>query len=208
MFRANRIGTPNIMGNVTLADTSNWAPSAADRFTGNNYNGNVINAVPVLDFGQSHLRWDGAAAEAIASGNRFGLVQQFTVTAPQAGNVVGVELIAAITGSFPASATFIPYIIRNNGTAPATLLSSMTGANPLQIAQQHLLDPADDTLCLHGHYYKTQVVISNDPAAIYGHGFMIADNSGAGYNLEFFHMMAAVRQLNDQQNIEYRDTRR
>lgn len=192
-----------------VTNTANIGPATADRFFASSYVANVINASPVLDFGVTNFAWDGAAAEAITAGHRWGIAQQFTVTRPVNGNVRGVELMAQILGEFPASATFEPFLMKLTN-APASVMSQANGNNnPSPLGEPKIHAIGDDTLGLIGHHYQTQAILAEtDPSGVWVHGFMIADNSGAGYNCNFFRMYAAVRQLNDQENIEYADTRR
>lgn len=207
MFRPNRIGTPHIAQLSLTTSTQDWTPNVINRFAPNTIV-NVINTVAIQDFGSTLLEWDGAAAEAIAANGRFLLGHQIVITQPVEGDTVGLELMATLNGSFPASASFEPFFIQLTSN-PALLGQATTGGQFFPLGPTQIHDVGDDTVCLTGHHYKTQVIFNNPtPAGVYAHGFAIADNSGAGYNLEYFRMNAAVRQLNDQQNVNYRDTRR
>lgn len=208
MFRPNRIGTPVIHDTGAGGSAAVWVPATAAFSSGNFSQVNVITAAPVLEFGRTSFGWFGAAPVAIPAGHFFSLVQQFTVTKPLKGNISGVEINAAIVAALPASAAIVPVLVKCAATG--TLGNSGVTGHPTYHSEppEHVL--TDDTICVRTRTYRTQFILSDatDPSGVYGHGFTIFDNSGAGYNFQYFIMQASVRQLNDQQTKGYRDTRK
>lgn len=209
MFRPNRIGTPYIHQDIISADTTNFTLAQAALTTAN-YPFNAINGTPILDFGTTILHWTGT--EAVTALNRFAFGQQFTITAPLNGDTVGLELHSFFQGSINISTIMIPFIAKV--TTPLALLAgAVLASSPTMFgtsinaysgqaaAVQQLRIPRG---------YKEQVIV-RDTTRLFGtycHGYIFEDNSAAGWNLIDMHWSAGVRQLNDQQAVGYRDTRR
>lgn len=209
MFRPNRIGTPNLHTGLYDTSTADWAPSQAARTSLAAFGANVINAVPQADFGKNCLAWTGAASEVITANYKFSLVQQFTVTPPLAGDVVGIEIIAHLKILCPASATIRGTYGKTSAAAGAILAAVSFDDIPTQFDANDFPSYSDDTIVMRDAYYLTQVIQQySTNSGTFLHGFEIIDNSGANFNLDHFTMNAAVRQLNDQQDIGYRDTLR
>lgn len=198
MFRPNRIGTPHIMSGASYVySTSNWTP--ADRSIQQVYAGNVINAVPLLDFGQAAIRWAGS--EAVVAFQRICIGVQFTVTPPIAGDVKGIELGGSMTVDLPAADSMYPVCFRVEAAGLAVWDQVTTTEAP------SILGPEVPGLsAIRTGHYQTQLV-TQLAAGTYFHGFALQD-SGSGFTLQALHAEFYVRQLNDQQSIGYRDTLR
>lgn len=212
MFRPNRIGTPIIHGQEATINTAAWTPNA-QAYNAATWNGNVINAAAVLDFARTALVWaNGASGVVAAGGNRIALYQQFTITAPLAGDTVGLELNASITMTLPASALIRPVIVRLTAAGVATLGAVTSYDIPTQLEQGQAGPIAVTTLSQRNAHYKQIVITRNTDkdilAGTYAHGFEITDQSLAGYTATYLNMVASIRQLNDQQAVGYRDTLR
>lgn len=207
MFRPNRIGTPVIHGSEDVQSVLDIPLS----LVGNSalLAGNAINATPVLDFGRSALNWIGGAAENIPNGNKYGFLQQVTITEPLAGDTVGIELNAAITYIGLPSDMVRPVFMKTTG-AVALLAALTLSGQPTDLAPGKVELAGNNSLAIRQFAYKQQVIIRNTAgvAGNYAHGFHIHNNSGAAYGLLSFNMVASVRQLNDQQDVTYRDTLR
>lgn len=207
MFRPNRIGTPIIHNLTDTILTAAWVPNANAAFGSNN--GNAINANPIADFGRTRILWAGAAPIVIAANTKYALMQQFTVTEPLAGDTVGIELNASLHLKAPASSLIQPMFMRCTAAAVATWGNLVNSSGNTNLAKGIVESVNVDDLIHRSHHYQTQVVLNADTVAgTYAHGFLIVDNSGANANLEWLDISASVRQLNDQQNINYRDTLR
>ncbi len=201
MFRGNRIGTPVSIPTTDNSVTTVWAPSAAG--IADLLKGNVINATPVLDFATSCIRV-GVVTPQIPAFSIISLVQQFTVTAPLQGNVVGVEVSGG--GFFPDignNCTIWPVAYKID-TAATTLLGAVQGGASCIFGNNGPDHPANQ----HTTNYKDQLLIDTTTGGTYAHGFAIYNTTNAAVAISYFRMNAFIRQLNDQQNIEYRDTRR
>jgi len=206
MFRANRIGTPHIYKAVVTESAADFTPYV-NAATSREFRANVINAVPILDFGYTNLSWNGA--EVVPTLNQFALVQQVTVTEPLAGDTVGIELVGGLSIVLPYNATITPVFSKADAAA-SVLLSSVAGSYgymPLEHNREPL-SVSTDAAWRHVEY-KTQVVMNGPTVAgVYLHGFQIIHNSGGNMPITAFHVKCAARQLNDQEDISYRDTRR
>lgn len=209
MFRPNRIGTPLIHTSdfVASTDSINFAESP-NNSTG--FVGNVINAAPQLDFGENNLIWTGT--DAITAGYRLMLGQQFTVTEPVVGDVVGVELNGSLVTYAPRSALLVPFIMKL-AAAGASVLAPVTSADQPTLFRQGDYDAsATSAIAIRNIQYREQCIIrgagGSKPSGTYMHGVMIYGDVSDGYSLTFIQAAMSVRQLNDQQNVGYRDTLR
>lgn len=205
MFRPNRIGTPNIHQNTGVGSVANftWTNRAIND---SSYSFNVINASPLADFGYSNINWAGT--ETITSGNRVGVGQQFTVTKPLAGNVVGIELTGHITLTFPGNSLIVPMFGKVTAAAGALWDPVTVSDQPCQLDVALMPVPGATTGQYRNGYYKTQVITEVDEGATYVHGFQLLNFAGAGYDVSWISAGFGVRQLNDQQDVNYRDTLR
>lgn len=204
MFRPNRIGTPLIHQQLLTDTAVVWTPNS-QLYNLPGVTGNVINANPVADFGFSAVS-SSVASNNLPDGHMVAIVQQFTVTQPLAGDAVGLELSAAI---FMNQANFWcrPVFFKTDGAAGAVFGNVDSDSRaPMPLGPASILN----TYFTSG-YYKEQLVHqeSNDTIeGIYAHGFIIINKTGAAAPITYLKMQAAVRQLNDQQDIRYRDTLR
>lgn len=208
MFRPNRIGSTNILQVSDLSNTGITTHSS-NSFGNTDYSGRVINAAPVGDFAQSKLMW--ATSASLTTLHRTFLGQQFTMQAPIQGNAVGLELKGGILGGMPNSLILTPILAKLTAAGASQLAAVTITTDQLTIiGDTKAANPGDDTVDMWGHYYNTTAVVQGSPTDIAGtwvHGFMLmqpgATASTSNLNLDF-----CIRQLNDQQNIGYRDTRR
>lgn len=205
MFKPNVVGTPVIHQISNQSSASNATLGNDDPAT-TTYRANNINAVPVGDFGESHLYYTGTSA--VTAGRRFAIGQALTIVQPINGNVRGLELNGAMTAKVPHGLQVTPFFAKL--TAVPAGLMALTALSFPTIFKHQFIPLASDTLVFKHFSYK-ETLIMQDPTAIDGtyiHGFLCNDNSAAGWNLIMMHMMASTRQLNDQNEIEYADTRR
>jgi len=205
MFRPNRIGTPIQYQTINSPTSSDFTLSVSLN-TANTYPANVINAAPHLDFGTDNVHFSGT--EALAAASKCALVQQFTITPPVNGDTVGVE----VSGSL-LIATSVPVIIRpifaKMVTALSGLLTGTAGTNsPVSFGSMDGISDAGDSV-LQNIEYRQNIIVRDTTLAFgtYCHGFQILNNGVLG-NITYFYVNGGIRQLNDQQNIGYRDTRR
>jgi len=208
MFKPNRIGTPVIHTFDLTENTGPWTPNEKtyDALPG----GNVINAVPDGEFGRKELRWAGAAAIPIAASRKICLLHQFTVSTPEEGDAVGVELNASIMGNFELSMIFTPIFMRIS--AGNTLLASVSPTNGVTYIEKPIqVSAAANGEVYIGAQYRQQVLIRatrETIAGTYAHGFQISDISNTTWDMKYFDMSASVRQLMSQQGVGYMDTLR
>jgi len=206
MFRPNRIGTPSFFKASTQASTANQKLAETTK-QDILWNASVVNASPALDLGRTSLtHWGGSTA--FTMGYKGCVAQQFTVTEPLAGNAVGLELTGSFTCLIPASCMVVPYMAKA-ASAAGSLLAQITASSAPTVLGEALNGvEGDEDFIWRSHHYKTQAVIQDDViAGTYFHGFAFFFAPGTpiwyGGHLDF-----AVRQLNDQEDIGYRDTRR
>jgi len=205
MFRANRIGTPwiaqNNLTSVTGAVTFNGDPLGDDlwRFS-------ALNVVPAGDFGQVHVRYNGAAT-AVAASVRVCWAHLFSVEEPLNGDAVGVELMSSIWLPAATSVSLLPFLVKCD-TLPTTIFDTVeTQDNPVFLDSPYQPFLGGSTTLVARGQYKTQAVVQGSPVAgVWAHGW--AAWGTAVWNPNTFRVNAAVRQLNDQTNVGYRDTRR
>lgn len=208
MFRPNRIGTPYILDNSLDDDDTSSYTVAEDAVSTAAFHANIINAAPLQDFGRTSLYWTGAARTLTAS-KRMAIAGQFTITPPLAGDVVGVELMGAIQFPCTGNISVQPFIAKAQSTAGAVLAS-------VALYQPQLLpvDPiASQGQNLRNMSYRNQVIIRQPTLTLdgtYVHGFLIteAQTTPANITWTWFFAQYGIRQLNDQQDVGYRDTLR
>jgi len=205
MFRPNRIGTPTIHVTADGASTSSFAP-ATSAFTAAEINGNVINTTPLTDFGESAISWNAAAATTAAN-VKFAILHQITVPPPIQGDVVGIEINASLIIRVPQDCMIIPVFCKLDAAGAGQL----NGVNSTGEPTYHSTPSpavAASTETTRSLTYKNQIIV-RDTAGLFGtyaHGFLLYMLTAL--NTTWFKMDASVRQLNDQQNIGYRDTLR
>ena len=209
MFRPNRIGTPIIHTPDAVDSTLNFSLQQKPNFSGT-VGVNVINSATVQDFGRSSLVWTGT--EAVNAGHKIALAQQVSVTAPLTGDVAGIELNGTINIDVPTSALVVGFaaklpVAQGSLLAGVDIADHATYFKPLYTPNPQKADV--DTKKWHSWTYQEQLIIDQAQLGlVLCHGFLIYDNSGAGWSLTAFEACMSVRQLNDQQNKGYRDTLR
>lgn len=203
MFRANRIGTPVILPE-TFAGIATTITAGSDTLLSAEVRGNVINAVPVLDYGQNSLRW--ANTRSIATLERICIGQQFTITTPLNGDTVGMELIGSCCIGAGALMEITPVLFKTTaavGSVWGVVQSTALGFTHLAEGREH--QPG------RGHQYIANAIHRGATTAVAGnyfHGFQIYNKTGSALSITNGEFSFAVRQLNDQQDVSYRDTRR
>lgn len=209
MFRPDRIGTPIIHTQDGTSNTSLWTPNTFAN-TASGGQGNVINAVPVTDFGRTALSWT-AAARTVPANTRFGLLQQITITAPLNGDVRGLELNTSIMFN-GLKAMARPIFVRLASVPNAVFANVAYYDFPTMLGPAEEPPTANNTTGIHAHWCQEKLIERNtDPATLagnYGLGWELIDTSGAGFGIDFIHIVCSVRQLNDQQQVGYADTRK
>lgn len=209
MFRPNRIGTPYIhtadFANNVAALTLN-----SDAMFAQAYGGHVINATPSGDFGRQHLNWSNASS--LPSGHRVALLFQYTITRPITGDTVGIEANAGILLQGPNDLLIRPIFGKLDAAGGAVLANVEFADGPTA------LDQAYGDLTANGSVNKyfncsmqKQIIARYTNATLsgtYAHGFQIENPNAAAASIPGFIMTGSVRQLNDQNNVGYRDTLR
>jgi len=206
MFRANRIGTPHIYIRSQTNSTADWTPYTNAASVGT-FRCNAINASPILDFGYTNITWNGT--ESLPTLEQLALVQQVTVTQPLAGDTVGIEVVGCISILLSNKACIMPVFARTD-SATGALFGPMDASQGFLQLEHEREVTRDNTDVVWRHLeYKTQVIMNElNPAGNYVHGFRLVNTTGGSLTLSSFHIKCAARQLNDQENIAYRDTRR
>lgn len=208
MFRANRIGTPNIhQAGTRVQNTTNPALNTSAAGV-NVINGHQVNAVNLLDFGFSNLEWFPAVPPTLADNTQVAFGNVVTMTPAIAGDAFGFELTGSIRLRADPSLCIVPFFA-SLSTITGTVLGNIASTTPYaQIAPAHNPNLTGGPT-MRSHYYQTQVVHNTAGSGIViAHGFILINNSGAGRVLTAATFDFSVRQLNDQQSIAYRDTRR
>lgn len=205
MFRPNRIGTPHVNGTSNITSSDPGPPSQSGNFT-NTYLGNICNATSALDFGRSNFFHTPSVPMSITLENKFFIAQQFTVTEPLDGDTVGVECTGEIIIACAQPVILVPFVSRLVAAASTTyevaqLVDPPTGFD---------CEPQQSLSATFNRVYKNQALLRRatkaDVAGPYCHGFLVYSQSA---NTVFYYRFgAAVRQLNDQQTVSYRDTLR
>lgn len=207
MFRPNRIGTPQTHTAGSVNDTSAFTLNE-NAINLDTYPGNVINSAPVLDFGRSPLHWTGSA-RTLTSGRKWIIGQQFTITQPSAGDVRGLELSASIFLSGLNNVIIRPILCRLTSAGGATLAAVTSADTPSQIAPLRENPNGSGDASYVGHSYITQAIVYYNPlAGTYLHGFELSNLDANPMLITWIRINAAIRQLNDQQDIRYADTLR
>lgn len=209
MFRANRIGTPWIHTDDRTVSTQATVPTQVAN-TGELFTGNVINSAPIGDFGRTAISWSGTSA--LVANQMFALGQQFNVSEPIEGNTVGIEVMSSIKIMAAASALIIPVLFECTAAGGAILAAvTRTGGAATYFNTPVAGLVGTHTVIPRAATYRDQFIYkgtSGAVAATFFHGFQIIDIGSAGYNLTNFQMIGAARQLTDQNDTGYRDTRR
>lgn len=200
MFKPNRVGTPHIHNATDVASTATITPNLSS--INQLYTGNVINATPTGDFGQVAIRWTGANCTVTAF-QRMAIGQQFTITAPIQGDTVGVEIGGSILINIPVADAMFGCFFKVD-TAANGVWGNVTAITPATIVKT---DSYSNAAIRHATYQTQIVVNGSNVAGTYFHGIAIQD-AGSDAVFSALHAEMYVRQLNDQQNISYRDTRR
>lgn len=211
MFTPNTVGTPNIYFPANHTQVLTPFTLTPGNFFESNVWFNVINAAPALDFQHTSLLWNGTPIPVAANG-KWALVQQFNITRPVQGNAVGIEVMAAIELQATPGVALTPILFKMTAALGTTLAGALSPSAPTTIEQPRAGVTTTTELANRTHYYRTQVVVKDDPATIagtYAHGFAITDldQDAAGYSIGYFRINAAIRQYSDQQNIGYRRVR-
>lgn len=209
MFRPNRIGTPIIHQSSTTTSSSATKPVVTSG-SAQLLNGNVINAASAGTFQRSQLSWTPSAAPSILVGERVAIGQQFTITAPIAGNALGIELEGAVCAIQPNINLIQPFVCKITA-AIGSLLGAYTALDsPTWLAQGINPTTVGNDPVWKNCWYKENLIFQ-DPTTVEGtyvHGFAFWPNASAAYNWYGGHYNFAVRQNMDQAGIEYTDTRR
>lgn len=207
MFRPNRIGTP-VIHTQDESIVNNIPTPSTDAGTSNVWRTNIINPVPIQDFGRSALRWTGGPFN-IPPGNRCSITQQFTVTQPMAGDVRGVELNFSFYGGLPDECQLTGFIAKvPTGSYTAMGLATIQQL-PTHFRGAYETGFKSDANTFRHMAYQEQVVIRGGEVSLpgtYVHGVMISNNDSNSAQLLQFLAVGSVRQLNDQQLIGYADT--
>lgn len=206
MFRVNRIGSPHQHG-LTLTDSvAAWTGSATNSVAINTP-GSVVNAAPDGTFAQLSVAWAGTPVT-LGAGQKTALYHQFTVLAPVKGNVSGVEVQASLA----IHCNKLPLLVGTFAkltAAGGAFLANVNNASARHFRTLQQYNGQAPTAVYVAHY-KEQF-ITYDATRLFGtyaHGMAIINNDAAGMTISGFHMDVAVRQLNDQTDVGYRDTRR
>lgn len=209
MFKPNRVGTPYVLNDSGVGDDANWTPNA-QAIAGLSQPGNVINGVPLLDMGVSILHWASATPEAIAANTRIALGLQFTVTAPLEGDTLGVELMGSLQVRAPGDVTMIPRINKLSAASGSRYAATSASTAGCYFGPSLSGIPGNTTIGVRHLAYKEQVVITGQPprtgGGVYYHCIEVL--CPTAFDLTMFVACFGVRQLNDQEDIGYRDTRR
>lgn len=203
MFIPNTVGHPYIHQQTQLASAAAWTPNSQG-FNAVGIKGNVVNAAPSSDF-QFVAVQSNAASGAMATNQAVAVLQQFTVTTPLAGDAAGIEVSASMFTSTD-ELHIIPIFTKLN-VAGGALWAAVDSDSRHPVHLGPMVYPVSSGI-IHCSY-KTEVVHQEtDLGATYAHGFLLINLSGGDVTINNLNFNGSVRQLNDQQNIGYRDTRR
>lgn len=210
MFRPNRIGTPYIHQGTSNNSTSAFTLNVLG-LTSNSWKGNVISSTPLLDFGRQALTWN-AAAVSLPAGNRCSFLSQFTITEPLNGDTVGVEMAGALIINVNDNLAIRPIFGKLVAAGGATLAQVDFADFPTRFGETQTAPVGASGASSHRFAQYRDIMILQYPTGsvggTYAHGFEILNQSAAASNIAALQMSASVRQLNDQQTIGYRDTRK
>lgn len=208
MFRPNRIGTPVIHNSLTGNNTNFTLQTGP--ITGATNPFNAVNAAPSLDFGYSAIHFAGT--EALPAGHKCVLGQQFTITAPIDGDARGVEVNGSIFLQHSATCFIRPIFMKLTAAVSGVLSGAASSADLGTGLGGITVPPEGSTADAKAMTYRDNVVVRQDTLAnlpgTYLHGFQIYNTSASSLNITAFQIALSMRQLNDQQDIEYIDTRR
>jgi len=207
MFRPNRIGTPYIYTFDETASTLDFAV-AENALLATTWRAHVINAAALSDFGRTALNWRGS--ESLTAGNHMHLAQQFSITEPLAGDAVGIEVVGSIMMTVPDNVIIRPFFARLNEAGSTVLETETIADNPTFLGNDYQRNDGSGASTYASCSYKTQVIVraSAGVAGVYCHGFQINNIDDANFNFSAFNIVCGMRQLNDQEDIGYRDSRR
>lgn len=202
MFKADRVGTPDIHTNVKNALTGAMTLKEDD-YNDEDTPVNIINSTPLLDLGRYKVTWNQTSA--VATAKKIGLGCQFTVSQPIVGDTVGLEIIGSLQTLWPHKGTIIPAFGRL--TESQALYAGVDydgGATPHGQQNPYL---NEDVVSIRANYFKTQFIInaSSSLSGTYAFGWTLFNNSGSSHNLTWFEACFAIRQFNDLQDAAYRD---
>lgn len=209
MFKANRVGTPYIHTNT--ASINSGAFTIAESL--NSVIGipfNVINSVPVEDFGRSQHKWHGA--QGVSADYRIGFAQQFTVRAPLKGNAVGIEVMGSFVCDAPQNSVLIPFFVKMPNPANALLAPVYTTGAPTYF-DGDINNTYNGTSTATDNWkvatYKEQFIIKEETAlavaGTYAHGVAIHHFPSGAWTLSLADSVFSVRQFSDDATPAYRD---
>lgn len=212
MFRPNRIGTPVIHDSTANESTADYTlqqrvwTSVVQPY-------NVINAIPVGDFGRSQLNWSGN--KVLDALKQCAQAQQFTVQAPAEGDTVGIELNGYFTVYCAARLTLRPIFFRQEAALSTLLQGGDSGDSPTGIGEglQGDVAAAQTKYEIRTLRYQTQIIAKSTSsiavAGPYAHGLaFINPHATETAAITWVNSVCSVRQLNNQQDVGYRDTLR
>lgn len=222
MFKPNRVGTPNIFDPNDQGTITDAVLFEESDFMVENAPVNIINVSPLSNFGSAALLWNGTN-DAITTQKRIMIGAQFVIQPPNLNlqNVVGLELISTITIAADNAGRLTPYLARMEDdptplTDPLQVMNIDTNCWPYNLANQS--GGFTSNVFSHGAVISalslsciSQVVVRDDSKQfqnIFSFGWSIYNQGASNINLAAFEMTAAIRQLNDQEFIQYRDTLR
>lgn len=205
MFRPNRIGTPVIRqpSGPTITATS-WTIDQASQTSGAAV-GTICNGTPLADFGEVNAYYQSTTVQALTGGNKSGIWAQFSATTPLNGDTIGFELIGSLWIVASLGVHIMPGFTEMNSAGPSNF--SPLSARTISVASLNFQGWNNSHNTIHASTFKEQVILNKATAAgTYAFGFELI--GGVTTNLSTFHASFGLRQLNDQQTIGYRDTRR
>lgn len=212
MFRANRIGTPNISGQY-ISSTTAIGAGVVRLLTDVPYFA-VINATPDAEY-KGHTFANGDANLSIAALRRAGIGQQFTVTQPLAGQVVGVEVVGSVyigQAAGPAQFVMEPYACKLEAAGAGTWsIVHSDGFHDAFLDYQHTQQNTNAAAgSVRAITYKTQILFDQledeQLGGTYLHGILITNPlTGAATIINQIYGTFAVRQLQQLETFGYRD---
>lgn len=214
MFRPNRVGTPFFWNDqYTTADTPvAFVQSPIIKIAPDvSWPCNVINSVPIADYG-GFTAVHAISGGSLAPGMKYGIIAQINIQAPEAGNIVGVELSGTWLQQDSRLVT-APYFSILTAATETEWAVGAFDLPPIQIGDIALRDGLPDTGNTKIAHFRTQVIIENNasslpefPAGPYGFGFWTFNAEATPEIITPFQVSLHCRQLNDQQFVGYRDT--
>lgn len=201
MYKANRIGTPNM--HALHNGTSDWN-MASPALVLQNYNAgasavNIVNATPATGFNSIGVSTQTQIAT-IARQSKYALGQQFSVAKPLEGNTIGVELTGNLAFNCMDSAIARPVF----GRLAAAVSPAFTGATPtdvpVQIAEgSNMVAGSTTGVSRRQLWWKTQIILLDaDFGKVYWHGVEVQDfGTGGTATFGAFHGRFCIRRLED-----------